>query len=173
MQNRPAAVPGIYEDLDLGSFDHVDDLLPLRPSTAAQIVRSTKLFGSCSEREQTHVCRWLYGEQSVFLGHGYDADQGTWSYANLTEARYTLAGAGIGGYLLFAGDYGDAGNSAVVDIYDPVSGWTSELGLAQGSANLAGAAAGNKVVFAGGDNDLANIYDVSPLSRAFAVKGLH
>jgi hypothetical protein len=84
----------------------------------------------------------------------------------LSESRASLAAAGAGNKVFFAGGLGNNGASKTVDIYDiPSNTWTTAL-LSEARGSLAGAAAGNKILFAGGFSDIngvsktVDIYDV-------------
>jgi len=79
-----------------------------------------------------------------------------WTTANLSQARYELAGAAAAGKVVFAG--GQNLNGVVfntVDIYDVATGTWSTDTLSQARYGLAATACGNKIYFAGGF-DMAN-----------------
>jgi autotransporter-associated beta strand protein len=103
------------------------------------------------------------GNKAIFAGGGaaggnsstvdiYDASAGTWSTANLSQARNSLAGASLAGKAYFGGGaLAVVGTPiSVVDIYDATANTWSTANLSQGRWDPAASAAGDKVVFAGG-----------------------
>ncbi|MGA0558545.1 Kelch repeat-containing protein [Larkinella sp. VNQ87] len=100
----------------------------------------------------------------------YDLIDKTWSTAELSQARSSLAGVAAGGKIFFAGGYRSLGSySNRVDIYDEATGTWSTTDLSQARSGLAAVAAGGKVFFAGGFqgllsggfSDRVDIYDLS------------
>jgi Galactose oxidase, central domain/Kelch motif len=96
---------------------------------------------------------------NVYLGVSktvdiYDALANTWTTAQLSEARTSLAGAAAGNKVFFAGGLGNNGASKTVDIYDVSSNTWTATQLSEGRAGLVAAAAGNYILFGGGYNPL-------------------
>ncbi len=79
--------------------------------------------------------------------------QGTWSTAQLSEARFGLAAASSGNFAIFAG--GTTPNSALqmsdaVDLYNSATGKWSTAQLSAARAYSAAASVGDFAIFAGG-----------------------
>jgi hypothetical protein len=80
----------------------------------------------------------------------FDLATGQLTTPSLSQPRSTLAAAGAGNKILFAGGATNSSIFNTVDIYNSETGaWTKDT-LSQARASLAAAAAGNKIVFAGG-----------------------
>ena len=82
--------------------------------------------------------------------------QGTWSAAQLSEARFGLAAASAGNFAVFAGGTMPLGTlfipvmSDAVDLYNNETGVWSTAQLSVARASLAAASVRNFVIFAGG-----------------------
>ena len=61
----------------------------------------------------------------------YNISSGSWSTADLTQARYALGAASAGNFALFAGGYTGSSYSNVVDIYNTSAGTWSTATLSQ------------------------------------------
>jgi len=91
----------------------------------------------------------------------YDITKGTWSTAELSQARTELYAAAAGNKILFAGGrYANLGNtqSKVVDIYDVSTGKWSVAELSADRQGASIAAIGNKIVIAGGYSKVTGSY---------------
>lgn len=68
----------------------------------------------------------------------------------LSQSRYSLAGASVGDYALFAGGKNSSTYSAAVDAYDTRLTRSTPTALSIARYQLAGASVGNYALFAGG-----------------------
>ncbi len=96
----------------------------------------------------------------------YNNSTGTWSTANLSEARHQLAAASVGTKAFFAGGFSyENGYTSAVDIYDNATGMWTTASLSSPRASLTATSVGTKVFFAGGIgpggvySDVVDIYD--------------
>ncbi|MBV9173709.1 MAG: hypothetical protein JOZ81_26895 [Chloroflexi bacterium] len=81
----------------------------------------------------------------------YDDSTQTWSTAQLSQARESVASASVGQLALFAGGAPSAETvSDAVDIYDDSTGQWSTARLSQARSRVAAATVGNQVLFVGG-----------------------
>ena len=82
----------------------------------------------------------------------YDLAAREWSVASLSSARWGLAGASVGQYIVFAGGATSVSAvSATVDVYDTLAGrWFVAMPLSKPRAWLAGASANGVILFGGG-----------------------
>lgn len=94
----------------------------------------------------------------------YDVVSGTWSIANLSQARFAMASAVSGDKVFFAGGHIASGEmSDRVDIYDNLTGIWSTATLSVPRAFYGGGVAvGDKVLFAGGQlpDGMSNVVDI-------------
>jgi hypothetical protein len=94
-----------------------------------------------------------WGETRVDI---YDMATNTWSIAELSEARYQMAGIAAGNKIILAGgSSGEIGDvtyraHAAVDIYDLSTNTWSATIMSEAKAGMAAGTVGNKVLFAGG-----------------------
>jgi hypothetical protein len=80
----------------------------------------------------------------------YDATTNTWSTAELSEARTSLAAASLGNKILFAGGSGNRGFSKKVDSYsDGINQWSIDS-ISEVRSGLVAATVSTKAFFAGG-----------------------
>ena len=107
---------------------------------------------------------WKYYSRVDIL----DVNTGTWSTANLSQARWGMATAVLGNKIFFAGGVIGMGTYTTrVDIYDVSTHTWSITELSTARTEMVGAAAGNKVLFAGGVEGFfdfssrVDLYDVS------------
>ena len=68
----------------------------------------------------------------------------------LSKSRYSLAGASVGAYALFAGGYPSSGESNEVDAYDTSLTRSTPTALSVARSDLAGSSVGDYALFAGG-----------------------
>ena len=81
----------------------------------------------------------------------YNYSSNTWTTANLSQARASLAATSVGNLALFAGGEINGVNfSAVVDIYNITSNTWTTASLSQPRYYLAATSVGNLAFFAGG-----------------------
>ena len=80
----------------------------------------------------------------------YDATTNSWSTAELSEARTSLAGVSIGNKIFFAGGWGNNGFSKKVDSHIGVTSQWSIDSLSEARSGLVSATLNNKAFFAGG-----------------------
>ncbi|MBN1676849.1 MAG: SUMF1/EgtB/PvdO family nonheme iron enzyme [Kiritimatiellae bacterium] len=122
-------------------------LCEARQSPAPAVVGSTVFFGG------GHASS---GQSDIV--DVYDVATGMWRVELLSSARGDIAGIGVGHRALFAGGIfadgtGDAGHSAVVDIYDTETDAWSQNQLSMGRELMGVAALDGYVWFAGGHGD--------------------
>jgi hypothetical protein len=87
----------------------------------------------------------------------YNANTSTWSTAQLSQARESMASATLGTKVFFAGGKNGATSSSVVDIYDDATGLWTTSSLSVGRQELAATSLAGKVFFGGGMS-----YQVAP-----------
>ena len=98
----------------------------------------------------------------------YDTLTQVWTTSGLSVPRHSLAGAGAGNKILFAGGVNTNGvYFKTVDIYDVTTGTWSLDSLSQPRSNCVATSAGNKIYIAGGlttgnvTSKVVDIYDVT------------
>ena len=83
----------------------------------------------------------------------------------LSQARYSLAGASVGDYALFAGGYSSPSYYATVDAYNSSLVRSTPTSLSVVKSSLAGASVGDYALFAGGFgskySNIVDAYDTS------------
>ena len=120
----------------------------------------------------------------------YDASSGSWSTAQLSEARYGIAATSTGDKAIFAGgsyvtSYPNYSwtTSDAVDIYDMKTNSWSTTTLSEARSLLAATVAGNKIYFSGGVrtlngpsfiscSDKIDVFDIETNSWSI-ITGLH
>ena len=120
---------------------------PRQYLAAATAGNKTFFAGGDSDRDEVYNNVYPGVSKTVDI---YDALSNTWTTAQLSEARTSLAGAAAGNKVFFAGGLGGNGASKTVDIYDvPSNTWTTTQ-LSEGRAGVVAAAVGNVILFGGG-----------------------
>jgi hypothetical protein len=132
-------------------------------------------FGSDISEKYGYLCRWSkWGKQCLISFHFpqeyssvvdiYNTTTSTWVSSSLSQPRSNLAATSIRNLALFAGGFTGVGisekvvyypqgnYSAVVNIYDSVSGKWTIASLSQARANLTATTVGNLALFAGGQD---------------------
>jgi hypothetical protein len=121
-------------------------------SSTAASVGNLALFAGGVERDANSPA----GVTETTLVDIYNAATGTWSSAQLSQARFDIAATSVGDLALFGGGVrGFQGESDVVDIYNADSNSWSTAHLSQPREAAAATTVGNLAIFAGGLSDLS------------------
>jgi hypothetical protein len=160
-----AVHPAMFYDPATGQFSIVH--LPRTLGTAATTVGDKAIFAGGDGGHQSNSVAHVSDAVDI-----YDAANGTWSSATLSDRRFDMNAVTIGSQAIFFGGWGSGSESGVydpgdaVDIYDNTSGqWThAQLSAAR---NGPWAVVGTKIVFGPGRThlfpgkpDLVNVTDV-------------
>ncbi|MFZ1686738.1 MAG: kelch repeat-containing protein [Flavobacteriales bacterium] len=154
-------------DLDTRLLLTEDQLSDPRVEIATAVVGDKVLFAGGQDAEWNGTIYDCVPSSVVDI---YDATLGTWSVAQLSQARAGMASAVLNGKAYFAGGY--LGNGTLtdrVDIYDAATDQWSTATLSVARAFYGGGLAiGGRVMFAGGITgelvctDVVDIYDPVP-----------
>ncbi len=112
----------------------------------AHYSRAHSLHNARGTMRLLHAAIAIVTMSAVF---GVARAQGTWSTAQLSEARYSLTSTSVDNFSIFAGGtYGTASKS--VDLYNSATGVWSTAQLSMARFDLAATSLGSLAIFAGG-----------------------